>query len=57
MKIGYLVFINYRVTIKERATRYRYAKTSHVIILHNRPELHNPNFNTPLRIYPLIDKT
>ena len=34
-KVRYLV-INYRVTIKKRATRYEYAKACHVIILYNR---------------------
>ena len=31
-KIRYLV-INYRVTIKKRATKYKYAKAYHVIVL------------------------
>ena len=43
--------------MKERATRYRHAKACHVIISRDRQESHNPNFNTPLRIYPLIGET
>ena len=30
--------INYRVTIKKRATRYRYAKAYHVTILYDRQD-------------------
>ena len=33
-KVRYLV-VNYRVTIKERATRYKRAKAYYVIILYN----------------------
>ena len=34
-KIRYLV-INYKVTIKKRATRYKYAKVYYITILYNR---------------------
>ena len=30
------IYINYKVTIKKRATRYKYAKAYYVIILYNR---------------------
>ena len=55
-KIRYLV-INYRVTMEERATRYEYAKACHMTISHDRQESRDSNFNTPLRMYPLIGET
>ena len=56
MKVGCLV-VNYRVIIKERATRYKHAKACNVIISHNRQELYNSYFNIPLRTYSLIGET
>ena len=43
--------------MEERATRYGHAKAYHVTISRDRQESRDPNFNTPLRIYPLIDET
>ena len=42
--------------MKKRATRYKYAKACHVTISHDRQESRDPNFNTLLRIYPLINE-
>ena len=38
MKVGHLV-IDYGVTMKKRATRYKYAKAYYITILHNRQNI------------------